>query len=369
MSLARRSGLLLLVAVLAACGKKADDKLSQDSLGADSSKAAPLALQVVGEAVRVGDLVLTVEAVGTVRTDASSSLKAEAGGTVQEVLVRAGQRVTAGQPLVRLDPKPFELALAEAKAALSSAQMSYQTEILADSIAEGRVRPERRAFMQAKAGIEGAEVRLEKAKLDRERAVITAPYAGMIERVGVAVGERIGAGTEVAMVVDLNNLRVEAQVLEHNLPLLKVGGDAFVTVAAAPTGAIKGTISAILPMVDSITKSGKAVVRIKGDGVLRPGMFANLRLEANRLPGRTIVPKRAVIERDGRPLVFVVRDGIAEWVYIQPGLSNGLETEVLPDSSSGQIPLKAGDMVLIDGHLTLTHQAPVRLVAKRETAQ
>jgi hypothetical protein len=81
------------------------------------------------------------------------------------------------------------------------------------------------------------------------------------------------------------------------------------------------------------------------------------------------VPKRAVVERDGRPLVFVVREGRAEWVYINAGRSNDRQTEVLPDSVSGIVPLKRGDIVLVDGHLTLTHQAPVRLVSTRETEQ
>jgi len=64
--------------------------------------------------------------------------------------------------------------------------------------------------------------------------------------------------------------------------------------------------------------------------------------------------------------VFVVKSGRAQWVYNFPGRSNGFETEVLPDSASGQIPLVAGDTVLIEGHLTLTHDAPGKLIAKQE---
>jgi HlyD family secretion protein len=90
-------------------------------------------------------------------------------------------------------------------------------------------------------------------------------------------------------------------------------------------------------------------------------MYADLRLEATRLPGRVLVPAGAVIERDGRPLVFVVKAGRAQWVYIIPGKSNGAETEVLPDSSTGAVPLAVGDTVLVEGHLTLTHDAPVRV--------
>ena len=94
-------------------------------------------------------------------------------------------------------------------------------------------------------------------------------------------------------------------------------------------------------------------------------MYADLRLEASRLPNRILVPARAVIERDGRPLVFVAKHGRAQWVYLTPGRSNGQETEVLPDSSTGQIPVAVGDTVLVEGHLTLTHDAPVRVTVPR----
>jgi len=166
--------------------------------------------------------------------------------------------------------------------------------------------------------------------------------------------------------VDLVNLRIDAAVLEHDLPLIRVGGDAVVTVAAAPDQPVRGRIAAVLPLVDTATRAGRALIRVRGNNVLRPGMYADVRLEATRLRDRIVVPARAVIERDGRPLVFVAREGRAQWVYITPGRSNGLETEVLPDSSTGEIPVKPGDMVLVEGHLTLTHDAPVRVVPRAE---
>ena len=52
-------------------------------------------------------------------------------------------------------------------------------------------------------------------------------------------------------------------------------------------------------------------------------------------------------------------------MYIMPGRSNGAETEVLPDSATGQIPVAVGDTVLVEGHLTLTHDAPVRVSRRR----
>lgn len=372
---ARLAGLLI-VASLVACGGDADAAAEDSTGGADraadaGSGGSTLTLPVVGQAVIQGDLILSVNANGRIRSESSSALKSETGGTVLEVLVRPGDRVRRGQPLVRLDTVPLGLALERARATVNTAELNYVIEIAPDSIAAGHKPPSpaRRAFALAKSGLETARVSLREAELNLERAVISAPYDGVIERVNVSAGERIGSGADIALIVDLINLRVDAAVYEHDLPLIRTGGDALVTVPAVSSEPIHGRIAAVLPLVDSTVKAGTAVVRIRGNGTLRPGMHAEIRLEANRLPNRIIVPTIAIVERDGRPLVFVVRDGKAQWQYIFAGRSNGRETEILPDTATGIVPLKAGDMVLIDGHLTLTHDAPVRLVAKPDENQ
>jgi len=364
------SGFLLIMAMTAlVAGCKAKAAEGDNGNGDEGAEASStLSLPVVGQTVRKGDLLLSVTTTGQVRSEASATLRAEATGTVQQVLVRPGRRVAAGQALVQLDPRPFDLALEEAEAALDEAQLRYVDNLLPDSIVSGLApTPERRANAEARSGLKAARARYEQAKLDRERATIRAPFAGVVDRVEVSVGERLGANQDVAAVVDMTNLRLEASVLEHDLPLIKPGGQAVITTAAAPDRPVVGRIATVLPVVDSTTRTGRALVQIRGDGTLRPGMYADVRLEATRLADRILVPARAVIERDGRPLVFVVKDGRAQWVYINPGRTNGVDTAVEPDSVSGLIPVAVGDTVLIEGHLTLTHDAPVRLetVAER----
>ncbi|HRP07781.1 MAG TPA: efflux RND transporter periplasmic adaptor subunit [Gemmatimonadales bacterium] len=372
MTFARTPGVLILgLLAMAACKKGESGDGAVDSTGSEADAGtSSLALPVVGEPVIKGDLVLSVAATGTIKSEATTVVKAETQGTVAEVLVRPGDRVARGQVLARLDTEPLKLALARAEAGFRNAQVRYRTEIEPDSVASGQPPSEaRRAFARASSGLETAEVDVREAKLNLERAEIRAPFAGMIERVEVSVGERISSGEDIAEVVDITNLRVEARVMETDIPLLARGGDAEIRVAAQPDKPILGRIAAVLPTVDSSGKAGTAVVRIRGDGKLRPGMYADVRLEADRLQDRIIVPKRAVVERDGRPLVFVVRNDEAQWVYIQAGRSNDRQTEVLPDSTSGLIPLEPGDIVLVEGHLTITHQAKVRLVSTREAGQ
>jgi HlyD family secretion protein len=313
--------------------------------------------------VRDGDLILTVTTTGQVRSDAEAQLKSEVVGTVLSVHVRPGSRVKKGQTLVRLDPRPLDLAVQEAEAAVSEAEVRYRDAIVPDSIVTGKApTAELRRIALARSGLGGAQVRLERAKLDRERSTITAPFDGMVDRLDVAPGERVQTGESITTVVSLGQLRIEANVLEHDIPLIREGGIAVVSSAAAPNESVRGRVRAVLPMVDSATRAGRVYVEVIGAQGLRPGMYADVRLESQRLTKRRMVPAAAVIERDGRPLVFVVKDGRAQWVYINPGRSNGVETEVLPDSASGVIPVEPGDQVIVSGHLTLTHDAPVRLI-------
>ena len=365
----------LAVAVAASTGCSKGEAEAADTTiavpGADSAGAAEprsnVSLPVAAAEVRDGDLVLSVTTTGQVRSDAEATLKAELAGTIEEVLVRPGDHVRRGQPLVRLDGRPFDLAVREAEAGVEEAKLRFLEEIVPESLASGKgPSPARRANAFTKAGVQSAEVRLEKAKLDRERATVVAPFDGVVDRVSVAKGERVSGGQEVTKVVNLADLRIEASVLEHDLPLIKVGGQALVSTAADRARQAVGRVVAVLPLVDSTTRAGRAYVRVPGNLALRPGMYADVRLEANRLTRRRLVPARAVIERDGRPLVFVVKDGRAQWTYINPGRSNGVDTEVLPDSATGQIPVNPGDQVIVEGHLTLTHDAPVRITARRE---
>ncbi len=358
-----------------ACGESSADgaEPSNETAGGavssedDTEPRAAVALPIVAQEAYKGDLVLRVESKGEVYGDVIVKISSEVGGSVAELLVKAGSYVRKGQPLVRFDPYSFDLSVREAQASLDQTEQAFRELWVPDSIISGvRPEPARMKMMSIRAGVPAAALRLEKVKWERERAEVLSPVNGYIDRLDLAVGERIGAGAPIATVVDLSALRVEALVMEHNLPLVRVGGEAVITSAAMPSRALRGRIDAVLPLVDSVSRFGRVIVRLPGESALRPGMFANVQLEAQRLPGRILVPSKAVIERDGRPLVFVVREGRGQWTYIQPGLSNGVDTEVLPDSSTGQIPIKPGDQIIVDGHLTLTHDAAVTIATLRE---
>jgi HlyD family secretion protein len=373
--------LLLLVTVAACKGETGagGDGDSTGTAGSDSATAAgdtaapvsTLTLPVTAEEAIDGDLVLSIITTGLVRSESETKLKAEVGGKIVEILARPGERVRKDAPLIRLDQYELDLAVRRAEAQLGQAQATYDADVRPDSMVSGKApTPERKRIAEIRAGLPAAKLALETAQWDKERSTLRAPFEGIINHLDVSLGERISAGQLVTTIVDAINLRIEARVLEHDIALVKPGGDAQVSSAAAPNRMARGRITSVLPMVDSISRSGRAYVRLTSNDVLRPGMYADVKLEAQRLTNRRLVPSPAIIQRDGRDLVFVVKDNRAQWTYVVSGRSNGIYTEILQDTSGqnvGQIPVNAGDVVIVQGHLTLTHDAPVRVVAKRET--
>jgi len=96
------------------CKEKAADAAAKPAGTPDSSGGSTLALPVVGQEVRKGDLILSVVTTGQIRSEAVSVLKSETQGTITEVLVRPGDRVKEGQALVQVDPRPLDMAVREA---------------------------------------------------------------------------------------------------------------------------------------------------------------------------------------------------------------------------------------------------------------
>lgn len=366
------TSLLLVVATVSACNKAgAGDtdsaKGAPNAADAPTSRTDSLSLPVVAEEARDGDLVLRVNTTGIVRSQALVKLTAEVGGVIVQLPVRSGAAVRKGDVILKIDPFPLEMAVRDAQSRMEQAQQKVFEIYGPDSISRGIIpTPVQRRAYEMSAGVPSLALALEKAKQELVRSTVLSPIDGVLDAVLVTNGERITPSQAIATVVDPRDLRVDAQVFEHDLAVLREGSEAFITSAGAPGRELRGRVEAILPLLDSATHAGRAIVKFPGDGRLRPGMYAEVQLESMRLTNRRLVPTRAVIERDGRPLVFVVREGRAQWVYIEAGRSNGIDTEVLPDTVTGVIPVNPGDKVIVDGHLTLTHDAAVTITAMRD---
>src|SRR5690606_17929379 len=126
----------------------------------------------------------------------------------------------------------------------------------------------------------------------------------------VVPGQWVRAGDELMTIVDLDPIKVEVHVLESEIGFLAAGRKARITFAAFPSRSFEGRIETINPIVDQASRTAKVTVVVPNpDGVILPGMFAQVALDARRFPDRILVPRSAILERDRRTMLFVYQDG------------------------------------------------------------
>jgi Cu(I)/Ag(I) efflux system membrane fusion protein len=114
------------------------------------------------------------------------------------------------------------------------------------------------------------------------------------------------------------------------------------------------------PEIDPESRTCQVLLRFDNpEGTARPGMFVRAAIAARVYPGCILVPREAILTRDGRPLVFKVVDDRAEWVYVRLGRSNDRVVEIDRVLQGG--PLDPGTQVIVSDHLTLSHNAPVKV--------
>ena len=328
-----------------------------------------LAIPVSVDAVRLGTLALQVSATGQAEASDRAMSAALGTGRIVGLAVKESDSVRRGQIMVRLDPREHVLAVRQAAAEVAEAEARYREMTLFDDrIEDPSIREERAQAARAKSGLDRAEVTLSRARLELANTALIAPFAGRVANVLVGEGERVTAGEEILTVVDLDPILVEVQVVESELRWLEEGADAEIELAAFPENVSHGRIRSINPVVDPETRTARVtVVLANPGGRILPGMFARVGLEGRAFEDRIMVPEEAIVEREGRTLVFVFEPipggpsgaGLAKWVYVTTGLSNERYVELV-ESEETEIP-EPGSLVITEGNYTLIHGARVRI--------
>lgn len=308
--------LLLLFALLtAACG-------SEGAREATEPEAPPVeALEA-----RSGTLPLEERLNGVVRADNQVSVRPEVAGRVVEVLVRSGERVRKGQPLVRLETQGLrdqvreaqaDVDLARAEAAEARARVTEleaevtRTRALAaeglvsamqlDTL-EARMQAAEAAAAQARARVSQADAGADRQRFGLQQAVVRAPADGHIGRREVEVGTLADPGTPLFVLGDLDDLVVEIPLTETMLSFIEVGQPVTVTPRGVPTDSagasatLRATLSRISPFLEpgSFTTTGE--IDLTAAQGLRPGMFVTVDVLYGESDRATLVPAAALWE-------------------------------------------------------------------------
>ncbi|MBI4521034.1 MAG: efflux RND transporter periplasmic adaptor subunit [Gemmatimonadetes bacterium] len=348
-----------------------DDSTSTSAAAAAISAAAAegfatdVAIPVEGAAVTRDTLVLSVTAAGQAEAWRRTITTAEVAGRVMRLGVRESDAVTQGQMLVSLDTAEYALAVAKAQSALRAAEANFlERTLFDDQITDPQVREQRRRLARSLVGLDAAEVALREAELNLARTRVLAPFDGRVANLKVVEGQRVTAGQELFEVVDSDPVKVEVQVLEGEIGYLAPGRSGSVSFAAFPGESFAGRIETMNPVVDPQTRTARVTILLpNAAGRIRPGMYARVALAAQRFPDRILVPRAAILERDRRTMLFVYqgdeRQGLAKWRYVTTGLGNETLVEIVQSEETEMV--QPGEIVLVDGHYTLVHDAVVRL--------
>jgi len=334
--------------------------------------ATEVALPVEAARIQHGTFVIPVSAEGRAAPLRTAPLHAEVEGSLIEVPVGEGVYVQSGALLARIDPALYEIRVRRAQAAVDRASADFLDRTLFDDqIEDEELRRTREAQARIRAGLDEAEANLEEARYELAKTEIRAPFSGRVANLGVAVGSRAGAGDSIATIVDLSQIDIDADVLHSELPLVEVGRQSTVTFPALPGESFVGRVASINPLVDPATQMARVTVRLSNpEARIVPGMPGNVRIAGRLLAGRKFVPKEAIVERNRRQVVFVFEPteegadtGNAQWKYVTTGLENDRYIELIPAAEGAEetfVP-EGGELVLIDGHATLTHDARVQI--------
>ncbi len=331
----------------------------------------PVAVEVT--AVAPAEIADVVEMVGSLAPKFSTDVRSEFTAVVAEVYVTEWVRVRKGQPLARLDAAEGEAQVAAARAGVLEAKVR-EAQAARELARAERLREvglltaqglddARTAREAAAAGVAAAEAQLALAQTRLDKAVIRAPFDGVVARRWVSPGdlvEHMGNPRPLFTIVDPTVLELTATVASSYLPRLAVGQNVEFTTDAVPGRTLHGTVSHINPLIDAASRSVQVITEVPNpQGLLRGGMFVKGRVVGPARRG-LLLPRAALRTFDaGRGLgqVWVVVNGVVQPRPVATGALQGDSVEVVEG-------LAAGDEVVTRGAFNVQPGDRVTVVAR-----
>lgn len=345
--------------LLAACGQ-GDAKLTQLP-AAETASARLETVSVQSAEVQRADIERPVRNQGTTEPVRAADLGPQMTARVNAVLVKEGDTVKAGQPLVKLDMSEAELRTQQSAANATSMETQYaqakaEYERLAPLVGQGSITQQQIDRLAAqrdalKSSLDMAKVAQASAKRDVTNTTVRAPFAGIVSRVAVEAGEVATMMPVKVLVrlVDLSNLDVRLHVHERELSRIAVGNQARASFPSTGESE-EGTIIFISPEIDPKTRTAEVVVRVDNPkGTLRAGMFSQIDLRPSGTQQGLIIPTSAVGGTGEDRYVFTIVDGTAQRKKVRVAAIDAQRQEVLEGLTASDIVVTEGIARLSDG--------------------
>ena len=244
-------------------------------------------------------------AVGTLTAIRGATLSAEVTGTVREIGFQNGSLVKKGQLIIRLDTSTEQ---AQLQSAIADAGLAKQTLERAESL--------RKQEVNTQAELESAQARDKQTRAAVvniqaliNKKIIRAPFDGRAGIRAVELGQVVSPGTPIVSLQTVSPIYAEFPLPQQALADVKLDQKVTLRVDVFPGKSWDGTITTINPEVDPITRNVRMRATLENpDGILNPGMFANVEVEAGNARPALIVPATAIIYAPYGDSVFLVEE-------------------------------------------------------------
>ena len=278
----------------------------------------------------------------------------ETEGIVESVEVRNGDHVAQGQVIAQLDKFKLHNAVEQAQNAFEQAKLDLQDVLIGQGYgnkSEVEIPADIMLLAKTRSGYSQSQAAYELALSNEANATLKAPFAGTIANLEVKRFNRVSPSDAVCTIIGTQGMEATFHVLENELPLVHRGDKVVIAPYADVSAIHEGTVTEINPMVDA---NGMVQVKaqVRGSDRLFSGM--NIKVSVRRqMPNQLVVPKSAVVLRQGRQVVFTLQGDQAIWNYVQTGLENADTYTILEG-------LKEGDEIIVTGNVNLAHEAKVK---------
>lgn len=340
--------LMISLSLVFSCNK---NKEIVDESASMLKKISPTTVKII--TVEEKPFEFLVHTSGKIRPQKEAKVFVKADGLVSKLLVANGDFVSSGQILAELENEKQKLDVEKAEGILVEKRIAYEDQKLSFAAAKDTaIRKTILGNIRYTSGLVAAELALKQAKFDLEQTKIKSPIDGIISSLQLKEHNPTNSSQLAVVIFNPNTLLVDCLVPESDAILLKKNHSADVWVPGSK-GILKAHVLFVDQRVDDKNNLVQVQLKITSTVKLIPGMSVEVTL---RVPfeNALLIPKEALVIKNGKPVVFTEESGLAKWNYVTTGRENGKEIEILNG-------LAKGKTVIITNNLQLAHDAPVRV--------
>ena len=311
------------------------------------------------------DLVVTLSATGQVMSHGAVTVSALAGGTVTSLPVEIGDSIEKGSILACLDQADYKIALHQALAVKTKAEINLEQEkrnhtraltlrdenLISDSEYEGMDL----SYNMAIANLESAQAAIERAELDMERTRIISPISGEVAARFVEIGQSISIGTPIVHIERPDDLEILVWLSESEIWRVSPETPVKITLSAAESAKTQGKIKNIGIAPEPDLGSYPVIISIASeDHRVRPGMTARVLFSTALYLDSIAAPRNAVVDRMGEQGFYVVEGARVRFTPARFGIISGDNIQVTEGLEPGDQLVIFGQANLRDGQGVIT---------------